>query len=70
VTDSYVELDGDVGIIGNGAGLTMATIDKLEGGEPADFYDVGRGTMIVLSWSNCSREVTVRYPAAQGIHQR
>jgi len=45
VADSYVELDGDVGIIGNGAGLTMATMDmvKLEGGEPADFYDVGGG---------------------------
>ncbi|BBD72971.1 succinate--CoA ligase [Sulfodiicoccus acidiphilus] len=45
VADTYVELEGDVGIIGNGAGLTMATMDmvKLEGGEPADFYDVGGG---------------------------
>ncbi len=40
-----MELDGDVGIIGNGAGLTMATMDlvKLMGGNPADFLDVGGG---------------------------
>ncbi|QKQ99253.1 succinate--CoA ligase subunit beta [Metallosphaera tengchongensis] len=45
VTESYVELDGDIGIIGNGAGLTMATMDlvKLKGGNPADFLDVGGG---------------------------
>ncbi|PVU75421.1 succinate--CoA ligase [Sulfolobus sp. SCGC AB-777_G06] len=44
-TDSYVELDGDIGIIGNGAGLTMATMDmvKLMGGNPADFLDIGGG---------------------------
>ncbi len=43
--DTYVELDGDIGIIGNGAGLTMATMDlvKLSGGNPADFLDVGGG---------------------------
>ncbi len=43
--ESYVELGGDVGIISNGAGLTMATMDmvKLMGGEPADFFDVGGG---------------------------
>lgn len=42
---NYVELDGDIGIIGNGAGLTMATMDlvKLAGGSPADFLDVGGG---------------------------
>jgi len=40
-----VELDGDVGIIGNGAGLTMATMDMvlLKGGKPANFLDVGGG---------------------------
>lgn len=45
VRDSYVELEGDIGIIGNGAGLTMATMDlvKLNGGNPADFLDVGGG---------------------------
>ncbi|MEM4288152.1 MAG: hypothetical protein QXV97_05035, partial [Candidatus Caldarchaeum sp.] len=40
-----VELDGDIGIIGNGAGLTMATMDMvmLKGGKPANFLDVGGG---------------------------
>jgi succinyl-CoA synthetase beta subunit len=42
---AFVELDGDVGIIGNGAGLVMATIDlvKYYGGSPANFCDVGGG---------------------------
>jgi len=42
---AYVKLDGDIGIIGNGAGLVMATLDaiKLYGGSPADFLDVGGG---------------------------
>ncbi|MHA1506657.1 MAG: ADP-forming succinate--CoA ligase subunit beta [Candidatus Asgardarchaeia archaeon] len=42
---SYVELDGDVGIIGNGAGLVMATMDLVRelGGKPADFLDIGGG---------------------------
>jgi succinyl-CoA synthetase beta subunit len=40
---SYVELDGDIGCMVNGAGLAMATMDmiKLSGGEPANFLDVG-----------------------------
>ena len=42
---TYVHLDGDVGVIGNGAGLVMNTLDlvKQHGGEPADFLDVGGG---------------------------
>jgi succinyl-CoA synthetase beta subunit len=42
---AYVKLDGDVGIIGNGAGLVMATLDavQLYGGKPANFLDVGGG---------------------------
>ena len=42
---NYVELDGEVGIIGNGAGLTMATMDLIYvyGGKPANFLDVGGG---------------------------
>jgi succinyl-CoA synthetase beta subunit len=42
---TYVSLDGDIGIIGNGAGLTMATMDllKSEGGSPANFLDSGAG---------------------------
>jgi succinyl-CoA synthetase beta subunit len=41
----YVELDGDIGIIGNGAGLVMSTLDVLsqKGGDPANFLDVGGG---------------------------
>jgi succinyl-CoA synthetase beta subunit len=42
---SYVKLNGDVGCMVNGAGLAMATADiiKYEGGEPANFLDVGGG---------------------------
>jgi len=42
---AYVELDGDVGIIGNGAGLVMATLDMIFDckGRPANFCDVGGG---------------------------
>jgi len=42
---AFVELDGDIGIIGNGAGLVMATIDLVKhyGGNPANFCDVGGG---------------------------
>jgi succinyl-CoA synthetase beta subunit len=41
----YVKLDGDVGIVGNGAGLVMSTLDVVAqaGGEPANFCDVGGG---------------------------
>ena len=42
---TYVDLDGDIGIIGNGAGLTMATLDLVHvfGGKPANFLDIGGG---------------------------
>ncbi len=42
---SYVELDGNIGCLVNGAGLAMATMDviKLYGGEPANFLDIGGG---------------------------
>jgi len=42
---SYIQLDGDIGCLVNGAGLAMATMDtiKLFGGEPANFLDVGGG---------------------------
>ncbi len=57
---AYVDLDGDVGIVGNGAGLVMATLDMVHyfGGEPANFLDIGgggnlevtkRGLMMVMS---------------------
>jgi succinyl-CoA synthetase beta subunit len=42
---SYINLDGNVGCMVNGAGLAMATMDiiKLSGGEPANFLDIGGG---------------------------
>ena len=42
---AYVALDGNIGCMVNGAGLAMATMDviKLNGGEPANFLDVGGG---------------------------
>ena len=41
----YVRLDGDIGIIGNGAGLVMMTLDIVRqvGGTPANFLDIGGG---------------------------
>ncbi|AEF97182.1 ADP-forming succinate--CoA ligase subunit beta [Methanotorris igneus] len=42
---AYVELDGDIGVIGNGAGLTLASMDIIKefGGNPACFLDIGGG---------------------------
>jgi len=57
---AYVDLDGDIGIVGNGAGLVMATIDLVQtmGGRPGNFLDAGgggnteitkKGIMLVMS---------------------
>jgi succinyl-CoA synthetase beta subunit len=42
---TYVKLDGDIGILGNGAGLVMSTLDLVaqHGGAPANFLDAGGG---------------------------
>jgi succinyl-CoA synthetase beta subunit len=42
---AYVKLDGNIGVIGNGAGLVMATLDTIQyyGGKAANFLDVGGG---------------------------
>lgn len=42
---AYVDLEGNIGVIGNGAGLVMATLDlvQLNGGKPANFLDLGGG---------------------------
>ena len=42
---TYVKLDGDVGVLGNGAGLSMSTVDVVNfvGGRPANFCDLGGG---------------------------
>ncbi|HEY8638467.1 MAG TPA: ADP-forming succinate--CoA ligase subunit beta [Solirubrobacteraceae bacterium] len=43
---TYVKLDGDIGILGNGAGLVMSTLDVVAqaGGRPANFLDAGGGS--------------------------
>ena len=43
---TYVKLDGDIGILGNGAGLVMSTLDVVvqNGGAPANFLDAGGGS--------------------------
>jgi succinyl-CoA synthetase beta subunit len=45
---SYIELEGNVGCLVNGAGLAMATMDVIElfGGEPANFLDIGGGAHV------------------------
>jgi succinyl-CoA synthetase beta subunit len=42
---AYVKLDGNIGVIGNGAGLVMATLDIIQyySGKPANFLDIGGG---------------------------
>jgi succinyl-CoA synthetase beta subunit len=42
---TYVKLDGEIGILGNGAGLVMSTLDVIDqvGGRPANFCDLGGG---------------------------
>jgi succinyl-CoA synthetase beta subunit len=48
---AYVDLTGDIGIVGNGAGLVMATLDLVHyfGGRPANFLDVGGGGNIDIT---------------------
>ena len=45
---NYIKLEGNVGCMVNGAGLAMATMDiiKLQGGDPANFLDVGGGANV------------------------
>jgi succinyl-CoA synthetase beta subunit len=44
----YVKLEGNIGIVGNGAGLVMATLDMINyyGGKPANFLDLGGGAAV------------------------
>ncbi len=62
---TYVKLDGSVGILGNGAGLSMATVDLVvvAGGAPANFCDLGGGGSaagVVASLEVISRDPQVR----------
>ncbi|MCY0897849.1 MAG: ADP-forming succinate--CoA ligase subunit beta [Firmicutes bacterium] len=45
---AYVELDGDIAIMANGAGMAMATVDAIQyfGGKPANFLDAGGGASV------------------------
>ncbi|RLI74618.1 succinate--CoA ligase subunit beta, partial [Archaeoglobales archaeon] len=47
---NYVKLDGNIGVIANGAGMSMATMDLiyLENGKPANFLDIGGGASAEL----------------------
>jgi len=63
----YVKLDGDIGIVGNGAGLVMSTLDvvQLAGGHPANFLDIGGGaTAEVMSQS---LEIVLSDPQVKGV---
>src|SRR4051794_6381096 len=64
---SYIKLDGSIGCMVNGAGLAMATMDiiKLEGGEPANFLDVGGGAS--KEKVTAAFKIILSDPAVQGI---
>jgi succinyl-CoA synthetase beta subunit len=62
---TYVKLDGEVGVLGNGAGLTMSTVDVVTfaGGRPANFCDLGGGgdaQGVVDALSVITRDTQVR----------
>lgn len=63
----YVRLDGEIGIIGNGAGLVLATLDEVKhaGGNPANFLDIGGGARADLVRS--SLEVVMMDPKVRGV---
>ncbi len=64
----YVRLEGgDIGIIGNGAGLVMTTMDEVKraGGQPADFLDIGGGAKAEAVTS--SLEIVLSDPNVKGV---
>lgn len=63
----YVKLEGEVGIIGNGAGLVMSTLDVVSqaGGSPANFLDVGGGASADMMAT--SLEVVLSDPAVRSV---
>src|SRR5206468_6428776 len=63
----YVKLDGEVGIIGNGAGLVMSTLDVVTqaGGKPANFLDLGGGASVDSMAT--SMEVVLSDPSVRSV---
>jgi succinyl-CoA synthetase beta subunit len=64
---SFIKLEGNIGCLVNGAGLAMATMDiiKFEGGEPANFLDVGGGA--TTENVTAAFKIITRDPAVKGI---
>lgn len=64
---AYVKLDGNIGVIGNGAGLVMMTLDVIKqvGGSPANFLDIGGGARAEVVRK--AIDVLTRDPAVEGI---
>src|SRR5713226_8971136 len=64
---TYVKLHGDVGIIGNGAGLVMTTLDMVArvGGKPANFLDIGGGAKAEVMYK--ALNFVARDPQVKGI---
>ncbi len=64
---TYVKLNGDVGMIGNGAGLVMTTLDMVArvGGKPANFLDIGGGAKAEVMHKALT--FVARDPDVQGI---
>ncbi len=64
---TYVKLDGDIGIIGNGAGLVMTTLDMVArvGGKPANFLDIGGGAKAEVMYKSLT--FVARDPQVRGI---
>jgi succinyl-CoA synthetase beta subunit len=65
--NNYVHLGGNVGIIGNGAGLVMGTMDEVKraGGTPANFLDIGGGAKAELVRN--SLELVLSDPDVKGV---
>ena len=67
----YVRLEGNVGIIGNGAGLVMTTLDLVEhfGGTPANFLDIGGGARADRVYPPTAEDPTATH-SAELVHVR
>ncbi|MBO1435592.1 ADP-forming succinate--CoA ligase subunit beta [Meiothermus sp. CFH 77666] len=64
---SYVKLDGNVGVIGNGAGLVMYTLDLVQrtGGKAANFLDIGGGAKADVVYN--ALKVVLKDPDVKGV---